>query len=340
MTLTKATYAMINGAPVNVLDYGATADGVTDDSAAFIAARAAANGKKIYVPAGTYKLDAVVTGSTDLILEGDGPSTVLDFTGTVSGGSYALDAVGTATQIEALSGTQTVGTNTVTFASAPSLSVGDVFVIYNPTTFSWSGFRSNYFAGEWCEVESIAGNVVTVRNQLYDTYAAANVDVYKITGPKVALRNFAIRGTTVFGLIRASLCIAPLIENITASHANNAIVFLDRCFKPTVINPDVSNVGTGSGDDYGIVIGSSQHAKIIGGNIYARRHAVTTGGGAEICDVPVRDARIIGATLKNDIASDIFCADFHGNTEDSSYIDCTIYGGATWQGKEIGRAHV
>jgi hypothetical protein len=112
-------------------------------------------------------------------------------------------------------------------------------------------------------------------------------------------------------------------------------MFFDRCFKPTFINPDISNVGTGTGDDYGIVIGSSQHTKIIGGNVYARRHAITSGGAAEVCDVPVRDARIIGVTLKNDIASGIFCADFHGNTEDSSYINCTIYGGATWQGKDI-----
>ncbi len=320
---------------VCVKDFGAVGDGVTDDSAAFAAARAAASGKRIYAPAGTYKISQALTGSTDFILEGDGPSTIIDFSGTVTGGSYAIDATGTATQIEELNGTQTVGTNTVTFTSAPSLSVGDVFVIYNPTNSSWSGFRTNYFAGEWCEVESISGSVVTTRNQLYDTYAAANVDVYKITGPKIALRNLAIRGTTVTGLFRATLCIAPLIENVKADHGANSIIFFDRCFKPTVINPDMSNTGTGINDDYGIVFGGSQHCKVIGGNIYSRRHAVATGGGGNICDVPMRDVRIIGTTLKNDIASGVFCADFHGNTEDGSYENCTIYGGATWQGKDV-----
>ena len=48
MSLTKASYSMITGAPVNVLDYGATGDGVTDDTAAFNAA--IATGKKVYVP--------------------------------------------------------------------------------------------------------------------------------------------------------------------------------------------------------------------------------------------------------------------------------------------------
>lgn len=41
MSLTKATYSMISGASVNVLDYGAVGDGVTDDYAAFVAAQAA-----------------------------------------------------------------------------------------------------------------------------------------------------------------------------------------------------------------------------------------------------------------------------------------------------------
>lgn len=319
-----------------VTDFGAKADGVTNDSAAFAAARAAAAalGLKVRVPSGHYKLNTALTASTDLILEGDGPGTILDFTGTVTGGSYALEAIGTATQIQDLGATATVGTYTVTFASAASLAVGDVFVIFNPTTSSWSGFRSNYYAGEWCEVESVSGTTVTLRNQLYDTYDSADVDVYKITGPKVVLRNFAIRGTTVTGLINTSLCIAPLIENVTCDHANNSAISFSRCFKPTVINPDVRNVGDG-GNDYGIVVGNSQHARIMGGYVYSRRHAITHGGGAEICSVPVRDSRIIGSVLKNDTDSGTFTADFHGNTEDSSYIDCTIYGGATWQGKDV-----
>lgn len=321
---------------VSVKDFGAVGDGVADDSHAFIKARtyAATKGLKVRAPAGHYKLNQVITSGQDLILEGDGLSTILDFTGTVTGGDYALEAVGTATQIQDLGATATAGTYTVTFASSPSLADGEVFVIYNPTNSSWSGFRANYFAGEWCEVESISGNAVTVRNQLYDTYTAADVDVYKITGPRVLLRDFEIRGSTVEGLITTTLCIAPRIENVKASHANNSIVYFDRCFKPSFANPDLSNVGDG-GDDYGIVIGSSQHARINGGYIYARRHAVTCGGAANVCDVPVRDARISGATIKNDTASGVFAADFHGNTEGSSYIDCTIYGGVTWQGKDI-----
>ena len=38
MSLTKVSYSMIDGAPLNVRDYGALGDGSTDDSAALNAA--------------------------------------------------------------------------------------------------------------------------------------------------------------------------------------------------------------------------------------------------------------------------------------------------------------
>jgi len=56
MSLTKVSYSMITGAAVNVLDYGATGNGVTDDRAACQAAITAAKntGSSVYFPAGTY----------------------------------------------------------------------------------------------------------------------------------------------------------------------------------------------------------------------------------------------------------------------------------------------
>lgn len=54
MALTKAHSRMIEGTPVNVFDFGAVGDGVTDDSAAVQAAAdyCVANGRALYAPAG------------------------------------------------------------------------------------------------------------------------------------------------------------------------------------------------------------------------------------------------------------------------------------------------
>lgn len=66
MALTKATYSMIDGAPVNVLDYGAIGDGVADDTAAFEAARDAAGvGQSVYVSPGVYIVDTCTLSVED-----------------------------------------------------------------------------------------------------------------------------------------------------------------------------------------------------------------------------------------------------------------------------------
>ena len=73
MALTKVTYSLISGAPVNVRDFGATGDGVTDDTAAIQAAIASANAETIiYFPEGTYK----VTGTLEMPLKVSGNFTI------------------------------------------------------------------------------------------------------------------------------------------------------------------------------------------------------------------------------------------------------------------------
>lgn len=62
MSLTKATYSMVNGAPVNVLDYGATGDGVTDDTTAIqLALDAATPGGQVVFPKGKYLISSRLT---------------------------------------------------------------------------------------------------------------------------------------------------------------------------------------------------------------------------------------------------------------------------------------
>ena len=65
MALTKATYSMIDGAPLNILDFGAIGDGVADDTAAIQAAITAsgASGVVLYWPKGTYLVTATITAS-------------------------------------------------------------------------------------------------------------------------------------------------------------------------------------------------------------------------------------------------------------------------------------
>lgn len=75
MPLTKATYSMIQGAPINVLDYGAVGDGVADDTAEIQAAiDNSVQGTEIFFPPGTYRITSTlnVADSDKVTLSGSG----------------------------------------------------------------------------------------------------------------------------------------------------------------------------------------------------------------------------------------------------------------------------
>jgi hypothetical protein len=94
MSLTKATYSMIRGAPGNVLDFGADNTGVADSATAFNAALAVHD--NVYVPQGTYKILSTVTIQQGQILTGAGVDGVCTINATVDAGD-AVFVLGTST---------------------------------------------------------------------------------------------------------------------------------------------------------------------------------------------------------------------------------------------------
>ena len=89
MALTKASYSMVSGAPLNVLDFGATGDGTTNDTAAIQLAVTAAYAQEraLYFPSGTYLMASTITmgnNATDAAkfcyFFGDGKDSVIKVT--------------------------------------------------------------------------------------------------------------------------------------------------------------------------------------------------------------------------------------------------------------------
>jgi len=79
MALTKVTYSMVSGAPVNVLDYGAVGNGVTDDAAAIQSAidAVSAIGGAVFIPAGSYVVGTSLKPKTAVQIVGSGYGTQL-----------------------------------------------------------------------------------------------------------------------------------------------------------------------------------------------------------------------------------------------------------------------
>jgi len=119
MSLTKATYSMIEGAPINVLDYGAVGDGVANDTAAIQAAITYAEGLTkpgaVYLPRGTYKITSPLTITKGIQFAGDGiESTSIRVSTSITVISVALSggAVGCMIADMTLQNVQTAGTAT------------------------------------------------------------------------------------------------------------------------------------------------------------------------------------------------------------------------------------
>lgn len=130
MGLTKVSYAMINGAPANVLDYGAKGDGVTNDAAAIQAAINAGTGA-IYLPKGQYKITTPLTINSSIHIVG------------ASWGNTSIYAAScNAINI-------TAGTNNVVIEGIAFYSTG--------TTNTYTGISSNGVSGttnSWVNIKS------------------------------------------------------------------------------------------------------------------------------------------------------------------------------------------
>jgi hypothetical protein len=317
---------------------GGTGNGVTDNTAAFGYAKA--NGvTRVYLPAGHY----LVNGSIDLSnmeIWGDGDATLIDCTQSTA--NYPLYTTGSYTALPALSSNASLGSWRLTFTSAPAINVGDVLFIYNATASSWSGFRTYYNQGEWCEILGISGNTVTLRGPLYDSYVAGAVTVYKLGGSALRMRDLKITGGTgSVGLLNPSLCIDPLLEKITVIAQNDSALYLDRCFRGSLRDLKVVNTGQGSSaNPYGLIICNSQHVRVQGGDYFGRWGGTDFGGNSGIGCVPNRDCLISKAIIRNDMLSPNnttttqHAAGMHGNSEQCGYVDCTIYGGVGLSGAD------
>jgi hypothetical protein len=335
MSLTKVSYSMITGAPVNVKDFGAKGDGATNDAGAFSAAIAAVatTGQAIYVPAGTYVIGSVLSTTGHLNMFGDGEKSVLDFSGITAAAS-GITVTGTVTEIQAVA-SASAGNLSVTFATPPSLTTGDVFILFDDAVL-WNSILSYYYTGEWLECREVSSNTASTTNPLYSSYSAT-VNAYKLNSkPKVSFRNLKLNGgANIFGVLKITFCDKPILENVFAYNENYQCVEIDRCYRPMITNCVMYNKGAGS-DDYGLIISNSQKVQITGGDYYGRRHGITIGGGDGVCAVVNRNIRISNLTISNDIASAVYSADMHGNMQDVVYQGCTIYQGGGWAGADNG----
>ena len=330
---------------VSVKDFGAAGDGVVDDTQAINAA-AASGAKMIRLPAGTYKVTASILLPRNVSMVGDGVgSTVID-------GSTALPAnvqfghiivqEGTWVQLPDLSANVAAGTESLTFASDPQLSVDDIVCIYNPASGSWNPVGTTWKAGEMQKVALSSGTSVTLQGGLFESYVAADVDVYVLADASSAtLADFSVRclaPTTTpeyaFGISLESARDCT-IRNVKVANASYSGIHIVRSYNVFVDNCIVQeDAAVTHGTDYGIDILNSTNVFVNGGYYFAARHAIATGGTGGVCNVPVRFVEYTNLTAVANSTS-VGALDFHPNSEFCTIDSCFVDGGIIAGGDRI-----
>lgn len=200
MTLTKVSYSLINGTPINVQDYGAVGDGSTDDSAAITAAIAAAQAANIdlYFPAGTYMANSLIV-TVGFAMS---PSAVLKFNGTSNG--YLVDFTASNKRIEyaSLDGANT--NCTLITINGDKNFIGSVYVANS--TASVSGVSTLYgvrIAGDFNVVETIYADTL------------ANTGYSNESFPQAV---FVSGENNNIGSINGNTCQALLVTGVTSNN--------------------------------------------------------------------------------------------------------------------------
>jgi len=336
---------MVSSAPANIRDFGAVGNGTTNDATA-IQSALDSGASVVYIPAGTYRCDSTLTVPVNVSLIGDGPGvSIIDGSqttaGSLTGNTHIAIGSDSMTQIQDLASNVSKFDRSVTFTSAPTLSQNDVFIIYNPTDYSWSGFRAAYRAGEFCRAASISGNTVNLQSSLAADYTAASVDVYKLTTPTTCtVSGFTLKGlpdqtSQIYGIYLYG-AIDSSVEDVRIYGSSYHCLAITSCFNVQLRNVTAMEDGISDfGGDYGIAIGNSQNVNVIGGYVSAARHGMTIGGSSGAGKVPCRYLTFSDCYISTTADGGVQAADIHGNAEHILYHDCFIEGGSTIGGDYV-----
>jgi hypothetical protein len=321
---------------LNVRDYGATGDGTTNDTVAIQAAinAADASGNVLVFPPATYKCNAEIDIDGNIQIFGHGAT--LDFSGAT--GAFAnvacLYAAGAGlTALPSLSSSIVAGSRTITLSSAPSVSVGDIVVIYDSADSSYSGFRTYYRAGEMAEVLSVSGSVITLVDDVYAAYASGGtVSVYKLSPVRVEMHGLRIiaKGSSNVAGLRIRYGKDCVLRDVRVENSNHSNILINQSWNTLVegVKSDKMIVA-GAGNGYAIVVANVQRLSVA--NCYlesVEKHSFSAGGDDYVGAIPCRELAVSDSIL---ISSATLAGngalDFHGNCEHYRASNCTIAGG-------------
>lgn len=316
--------------------FGAIGNNSTDDTDAIRRwAKCGVKTKYIAPPSVAYKITDTVHFEKNCIVYGVGQSSKIDAsTATTTSALFYFSQSGVV-QTTTTTAATVYMKDRIKVASTSGFSVDDVIAIQNPADSSWSGWRPEYRQGEMLKIRKISNDTLFFYHALFDEYPIT-MQVWKIPQNEVNIKDFSLKmNKNIAGEnlgMKFEYVTSGSINNVQVTDATYSTHTISRSYNIAVSDIRTSEQGAISGNNYGLVISSSQNINIIGGDYFGQRHGITLGGESFDLSYPARTIRISNAKIGS-YGTGIVGADMHGSVDDVIYNDCLIYNGASISGR-------
>lgn len=275
MGLTKVSYAMINGAPINPLDYGAVGDGVTDDTAALLAALNAADGEVLDGASGTYKLTSAISPTCENVV-----ITNMTIDCSTINDQYLINFTGTQGNAIDVTTNAVLGDYTIQLADTSSLAAEDYIYIDSNTV--WDSTTGTTL-GQICKIKTVDSSTqVTIYEALLYTFNTANnANVYLLTMKNnITFDNVKFIGANAYSqsALNFDKCSNVVVRDCEFEYFDYISCRVNRSVNFVGDSTSIK-YARGTGLAYGFaILSGSNGVKIVNGYSEDTRHYVTVGG--------------------------------------------------------------
>jgi len=262
------------GETVSVKDFGAVGDGIADDTAAIQAALDAANGKTLDGAGATYRIDSVITATSENITV---KNMTLDISNIVGG--VALSFAGTQGTATNLSANLTTGNNVVTVANSSGFTANSYAWLSSSAVFDAG---TSVVLGQVVQILSVdsATQVTLYDNVLYDFNTADTAQLAPLTlKSNIHFSNVhfigADSGTQT--ALKFDKCVGTRVNNCTFEYVDYIAINLSRCID-SVVDSTAVRYASAVGLAYGVAINNGcYNTRVTNGYGEDVRHYVTVG---------------------------------------------------------------
>jgi hypothetical protein len=336
MSLTKATYSMIQGAPANPLDYMTGAEradvlsgtGALDVSAAVQTAFDTSD--TIEFPRGTYRIETTVTSTTAKTIIGNDSKII----GTVT----PFQIIPTLTSYSGLSTALTKAIDNVTASIIPAAVVGSTVTFRSTTVRQPEPGSIDYTYGQVVKIVRIDSGTAWFYPEICEAFTINSAEV-AAPCENICVRDLYIDisqgGLNTFGLDIVGSRVN--IDNVsvegsktnytdlpTGEASQQVGIYVHESVDVKVQNCSIKNIRFNGGSwGYGVAVYGS-NLVIIGGTYFGCRHAVDSGARSYICPHVVFNGLV--AAKDNTVADWQYVVGTHSNVVDWTVTGCALYG--------------